>query len=235
MTGDFQYQEPRSYEITNAQRNWIKGYLDEFETVLQGPSFNDPCNGYAKYIDVESFIEHDIIVELFKNPDGHKLSTYMYKDRGGKLTMGPVFDYNFGSGNTTNPGWSYPDWFSKSDAWYSKTAPAYGWYRRMLEDPDYKVRYADKWFEHREDKLSDAQVNADINYYYNLLRWEGMVRNFSRWDILNTWVECNYYYGTTGDPHNYQMEVEWFRNWFTGGGILSDPCAYDPVYSDRLG
>jgi hypothetical protein len=148
--------------------------------------------------------------------------------------MGPAFDYNFGSGNTTNPGWGYPDWFSKSNAWYSKTAPAYGWYRRMLEDPDYKVRYADKWFEHREDKLSDAQVNADINYYYNSLRYEGAVRNFSRWDILNSWVECNYYYGTVGDPHNYQMETDWFRNWFTGGGVPSDPCSYDPEYSDRL-
>ena len=50
--------------------------------------YRDPTNGYAKYIDVDSFIDHHIIVELTKNIDGFRISTYYTKDRLGKIKMG---------------------------------------------------------------------------------------------------------------------------------------------------
>ena len=36
---------------------------------------------------------------MTKNIDGFRLSTYFYKDRNGKITMGPVWDYNLSLGN----------------------------------------------------------------------------------------------------------------------------------------
>jgi hypothetical protein len=97
------YVEPKGTEITQAQANWIKGYLDEFESVLYDPNFTDPVDGYNKYIDVDSFLDIHILVELTKNIDGFRLSTYMFKDRGGKLNMGPAFTFRGGylMGGTT--------------------------------------------------------------------------------------------------------------------------------------
>ncbi|MHC4284926.1 MAG: CotH kinase family protein, partial [Planctomycetota bacterium] len=106
------YVEPKGTEITQAQADWIKGYLDEFETVLYGPSFTDPVNGYTKYIDVNSFLDIHILVEMTKNIDGFRLSTYMSKDRGGKLNMGPAWDYNLSLGNADYlQGWLSNGWY----------------------------------------------------------------------------------------------------------------------------
>jgi hypothetical protein len=105
------YLEPKGTEITLQQKNWLKSYLNQFESALNGPNFRDPIDGYVKYIDVESFIDHHIIVELTKNIDGFRLSTYMFKDRGGKLNMGPVWDYNLSLGNADYlEGWRPTGW-----------------------------------------------------------------------------------------------------------------------------
>ena len=82
---------PKGHEISNARKAWIQNYMNEFETALAGMDFKDPERGYAKYIDIDSFIDHFIINELFKNTDGFRNSTYMYKDRDGRLEMGPVW------------------------------------------------------------------------------------------------------------------------------------------------
>jgi len=133
--------EPKFEDITPQQVDWIKNYINEFESVLYGSNFKDPENGYAKYINVGSFIDVHILVELTKNIDGFRLSTYMSKDRNGKLNMGPVWDYNLSLGNANYlegwipTGWYYP-LISEGD---------YPWWRRLFEDPAFYQRYADRW------------------------------------------------------------------------------------------
>ena len=92
--GTFCYVDPKESEITTAQSAWIRGYLDAFETALYGPNFADPKTGYAKYIDVDCFIDHNLLNMLVKNVDALRLSTYMYKPRNGKLGMGPIWDFD---------------------------------------------------------------------------------------------------------------------------------------------
>ncbi|MHC5185152.1 MAG: CotH kinase family protein, partial [Planctomycetota bacterium] len=229
-----QYYDPDEIGLNNTQKTWIQNWLNTFETNLQSSGFDDPITGYKSYIDVESFIEYDVMNEIFKNVDGFKLSTYFYKERSGKLNFGPMWDYNFSAGNGTNDGWDFPAYFSKassSEGWFNQTMPVYGWHSRLIDDSDYKLRTADKWFEHREDKLSDTQIETDINYYYDLLDSDGPTdtdstpadRNFARWDILSTWVECNYYVGGT-----YENEINWLKTWFYGNGSAQGD------YSDRM-
>jgi len=129
--------------------------------------------------------------------------------------------------------------------------PANAWHSRLMDDADYMLKTADKWFEHREDKLSDAQINTDIDYYYSLLTTNvpptsdpnnPASRNFDKYPILNQYEWCNYYYGGNpsqngGIPHTYQMEVEWLRNWFNGQGTPAPGESYSiySEYSDRMG
>ena len=262
MIGGIQYYDPDETGLIGTQKTWIQNWINQFEADLNASDFDNPIDGYAKYIDIESFIEYDIIAEIFKNSDGFKLSTYFYKERNGKLHFGPHWDYNFSAGNTENPiamgqNWGYPEFFPKastSEEWFCDQPEfeVYGWHRRLLQDHEYMLRYADKWFEHREDKLSDSQINTDIDYYYNMLDPDGPLvdsdstpadRNFAKWDILNTVWFCNYYYGGNpaqngGISHTYNMETEWLKNWFNGQGDPAPGESYSPVYdelSDRLG
>ena len=195
--------EPKMVDITPEQVDWLHNYLNEFESVLYGSYFTDPVSGYAKYIDVDSFIDHHIIVELTKNIDGFRLSTYMFKDRGGKLNMGPVWDYNLSLGNANYlQGWIPTGWY------YSQISEGdYPWWRRLFEDPAFRLRYADRWFELRENLFATGQLLQDIDDTAALLN-EAQVRNFDRWRILGSYIWPNWFIAGT-----YDEEINWMKGW----------------------
>jgi hypothetical protein len=184
------YVEPKPEDITDAQKEWIRNYINQFEGALYGTNFRDPVIGYARYIDVDSFIDNHIIVELTKNIDGFRLSTYMFKDRGGKLNMGPAWDYNLSLGNANYlQGWIPTGWY------YSQLGDGdYPWWRRLFEDPAFRLRYADRWFQLRKNILASSRLLKDIYDTAELLD-EAQVRNFNRWRILGSYIWPNWYIG----------------------------------------
>ncbi|MGB2863881.1 MAG: CotH kinase family protein [Sedimentisphaerales bacterium] len=195
--------EPKMVDITQEQVDWIRNYLNEFESVLYGSNFTDPVSGYAKYIDVDSFIDHHIIVELTKNIDGFRISTFMFKNRGGKINMGPVWDYNLSLGNADYlQGWIPSGWY-----YPQLSAGDYPWWRRLFENPAFRLRYADRWFEFRENLLSTGQLLQDIDDTAALLN-EAQARNFDRWRILGSRVWPNWYIAVT-----YDEEINWMSGW----------------------
>ena len=84
----FTYVYPKYNEIVSQQNTYIKNYLTTLENTLNGSSFKDPVNGYRKYMDLNSFVDFQIINELANNVDGYHYSTFFYKKKdsdGGKL------------------------------------------------------------------------------------------------------------------------------------------------------
>ncbi|MEJ2704970.1 MAG: CotH kinase family protein, partial [Sedimentisphaerales bacterium] len=225
------YLDPSGTEITAPQQQWLKNYLNEFETILYRADFADPVNGYAKYIDVDSFIDHHILVELCKNIDGFRLSTYMYKDRGGKLEMGPVWDYNLSLGNANYlQGWMPTGWY------YSQLSDSeYPWWRRLFQDPAFCMRYADRWFELRRNLFATSRLLGDIDEAAALLD-EAQARNFEHWRILGSYVWPNWFIANT-----YDEEIEWMKGWledrlaWMDGQIASEFGAAPPTISPPSG
>jgi len=78
---------------------------------------------------------------MTKNIDGFRYSAYMHKDRGGKLVVGPAWDWNLSFGNA--------DYHDGSDptGWYSSLLreSEICWFRRLSEDPDFVQRVIDRW------------------------------------------------------------------------------------------
>jgi CotH protein/chitobiase/beta-hexosaminidase-like protein/lamin tail-like protein/Fn3 domain-containing protein len=194
---------PKEREISPAQKSWIVNYLNSFETALNGTAYRDPVNGYANYIDVDSFIDHHILVELTKNIDGFRLSTYMFKDRGGKLNMGPVWDYNLSLGNANYlNGWIPQGWY------YEQLSDGdYPWYRRLFQDPEFVQRYTDRWAALRRGPFQTAQMLADVEATAALLG-ESQARNFATWPVLGTYVWPNWFIGPT-----WRSEIDWMKDW----------------------
>jgi hypothetical protein len=205
------YVDPNSTDITPQQMNWIQGYIRNFESVLSGSNFADPVDGYTKYIDVGSFIDHHIIVEMPKNIDGIRLSTFMYKDRGGKLNMGPVWDYNLSLGNADYyNGWIAQGWYHEVGGLWTpgrEGYPSYEWYRRLFEDPEFELHYWDRWYALRKDVYSTEKLLGDIDTYDALLD-EAQVRNFDRWRILGQRLWPNWFVAKT-----HQEEINWMKQW----------------------
>jgi hypothetical protein len=202
-----EYREPKSEEITAPQKEYIQGYMDEFETVLYGGDFKSPVDGYVKYIDVDSFIDYHLMTEMPKNGDGYYHSTFMFKDRNEKLELGPIWDYNlsmgnFGTGALSSPlGWYYPERSQNG---------THKWLARLFQDREFRLKTADRWFDLRETVFSNAKLLADIDRYAVLLE-EAQVRNFARWDILGQGID----YNPPGwrDRDTYQKEVDWLKTW----------------------
>ena len=93
------FSYPDADSISTQQRGYLQQYFDDFEGVLISDEFADAELGYARYIDVDSFIDHHLLNEFARNVDAFVLSTYLHKKRGGKVEMGPIWDFNGALGN----------------------------------------------------------------------------------------------------------------------------------------
>jgi hypothetical protein len=209
----FLYDYPDPSDIVTEQKNYIKQYVNNFEAALNSATFNDPANGYAKYIDVDSFIDFFIINEVSKNVDGYRLSTFLYKEKdsdGGKLHMGPLWDFNLGFGNANyctqgNPeGW-VTDFNSicGHDYWLIPF-----WWNKLYSDGAYRNKLAARWAELRSNQLRTDRILTYIDSVANVLNAESQQRNFQRWPVIGTYVWPNYFVGPT-----FASEVSWLKNW----------------------
>ena len=205
----FLYEYPDAREISTQQRDYIKKYVQDFESALASDDFKDPVTGYRAYADVESFVDFFILNEISHNVDGYRLSTFMHKDKNGKLTMGPIWDFNLAFGNADYCGggntdtWAYR--FNErcpGDFW---SVPF--WWYRLLEDPDFVVLLKNRWFELRSNVFSNQAVLGRISGYQDEMKEvDAINRNFSKWNILGKWIWPNNFVGTTYDAERIYME-----------------------------
>jgi hypothetical protein len=223
----YQYIYPKDSSITAQQINYIQGYMNNFETVMNSSSYADPNTGYPQYIDVASFIDYFIISELSKNVDASRLSTYLYKQNignGGKLYIGPVWDYDIAWHNCmwgvsfNSAGWGY---LAQSDIF-----PAPTWWIKFMQDPNFVDKLACRWNYLRSNVLSTANLNNYIDgQAYEL--GEAQQRNFMQWPVLGAFIYCN---PQNQVGANYSTEIADLKNWIAARAAWLDaninaPCA----------
>lgn len=185
------YVYPKSDDITPQQVTYIQNYIDSVETVLLRPNFTDPVNGYRKYINVGSFIDYFLIIEMSKSIDAFKRSAYMYKDKdskGGKLTAGPYWDFNSAWWNPHQCGFDDPTgWAYPMTCWVNSSYPVPFWWSRMLEDPAFTQELKCRWTALRQTTLSTAHIFQQIDSMTAYVNASGAhIRHFKRWDITET-------------------------------------------------
>lgn len=79
-------------EINNTQEEYAQNFVKEMEQILCG--INNTHN-LSDYMNLESFVDWWFVTEITMNAEcGNPKSCYMHKDRGGKMTAGPVWDFD---------------------------------------------------------------------------------------------------------------------------------------------
>lgn len=221
----FFFSEPKAKNITAEQRAWLTNHLNKFEHVLHGPEFRDPAHGYSSYIDVDSFVDHHLLVEATKNIDGFRFSTFFTKERGGKIKMEPIWDWNLSWGNAKGKQGALHDrWY-----WPQLDDRQYSWFRRLFEDPDFAQRYVDRWAAWRTNLYTPAALGSRIDEMAALLK-EGSQRNFERWPILGSTVGPEAFAGKT-----WEEDLLYFKTWITNrivwmdGQFVAPPAASIPA------
>lgn len=91
------YQMPvcvKSPDITStAQLPTIRSNFGQLETAIRAADYD----AVAKLLDIQSFIDYLIIQELVYNVEvDAPRSIFLYKDKGGRWTMGPLWDFDAG-------------------------------------------------------------------------------------------------------------------------------------------
>ena len=194
----------------DAQQTWLTNFVNKAEEVLYSDDFADPENGYAKYYDVDSFIDHWLITELAKEIDGYRLSEYFYLNREGKIAKGPAWDFNLSFSNA-----NYLDGGIWTGFYYDLVSGAQRhWYPRLFQDPAFESRLQDRWFELRQDEFSletllgkvddavAALTNGSPNYDTPAPGEPSnpISRNYDRWNTIiddYLWPNCFFNEGGT--------------------------------------
>ena len=172
----FLHVQPKEREITAEQSAWLVNYLNRWERTLHGRTFADPDEGYAKFLDVDAFIDHYWLVEMSKNVDGFRFSAFLQLSEGGKLKMGPIWDWDQSFGNANfydgdNPeGWYWP-FIRETEI---------NWFARLNKDPQFQRRHAERWFELRRGPFATAQILERIDAFVATLG-DARRRNSDRW------------------------------------------------------
>ncbi|MFY1584782.1 CotH kinase family protein [Micromonospora sp. WMMD734] len=187
------------------QQAWLTGHLQQFNDLMQSRDFADPVTGYPAWIDVGSFVDSFILNELTRNFDAYARSSYFYKDRGGKITAGPLWDldltYGIGGGdNLETTGWQYeqPRWPKPNN-----------WINRLVTDPGFMALVRARWAELRRGPLSAAGLDARLAGLTAPLA-NAADRNFQRWPNLTT-EKIGPIVTPTADT--WQGQLDYLRDW----------------------
>ena len=179
---------------------YIRDYINAFETVLFGDNFADPINGYASYIDIDSFIDWFLINEIAKNVDAKNWSSiYFTHIPGEKIKMGPLWDFDLGFGNL-----DYSD-AQNVEGWWVKYN---SWLNRLLDDPSFVLQVQDRFKNHyltnKQFILEKIDSKAEM---LNLAQQE----NFEKWQILGVQVWPN---RLDRVFDTYEEEVSSLKQWY---------------------
>ncbi|MGB4415851.1 MAG: CotH kinase family protein [Paludibacter sp.] len=195
---NFTFKYPKPKNVTYAQRTWIKNYLDEFETVLRGSGYNDPVNGYLKYINENSFIDWTILYELSKGCDNlFHASIFVHKDRDDKLNMSSPWDFDLSYGNSGI--------YAEEGAWVRM----HRWFGKLYQDPVYAQKFNTRFIELLPLLNSVPEI---IRTNYDQLEMSGVLeREYAKYPaIINDFVSDGEGRRT---PTSYNGHAQFLSEW----------------------
>jgi hypothetical protein len=210
---------PKDTKIQPEQEAYINAFIQRYRNVIFKDNWLDQEIDYRDYVDTESMLDYLIINELACEIDKYYSSTYMYKDRSDKdslIHFGPLWDYNYGYGNTSG-GMATDKWLFSSESGDQ--------FRRLFQDTSITQRFAEKWHNQRDnflhtdslyaliDSLSTHFAHArkrdsmvwdaytTVNIYLandTVYRYDLVIRNLKDWldrrtNWIDTWIDSIYY------------------------------------------
>lgn len=194
------YVEPKEEEMEaperRAQREWIQDFFGDLTSSLRNR--RRPVPTYHDFLDVDAAIDHHLINVLAFNVDALRLSTYMHIPRNGKLTFGPIWDFDRSQGSTDGRDRNPEVWRGQSGD-RGTDFFNYPWWRDLFRDLEFYQAYIDRWQELNDDTLSIAHIHSVIDRMKQDLS-EAAPRNESRW-------------GRFGSGFN--IEVNGMKSWYT--------------------
>jgi hypothetical protein len=181
----------------------IRRHVVRFERALYGKRFRHPQRGWRAHLDPGAAIDYVLLQELFGNQDAFHASTYFHRPPGGRILLGPIWDFDIAMGNTTL------ERFRTPPGWHLGRRP---YVERLYRDRSFVRGMSARWREVRALGLRQ-RLRTMIARDAGRLR-RAQARNFRRWPILGRYVWPNPVDPRTGRYRpTWRAEVAYLRRW----------------------
>ena len=163
------------------------------------------------FVDIGSLVDFIIMQELGKNIDGYNFSCYFYIPAGGRLTFGPVWDFDIAFGNVD----LYEGWMTEGFQFTKENDT--NWFKKLASHPVIKQALKQRWNMLRTGALSESTLVSMIDEQVGTLPKDIIAENFTIWNILGVKVWPNYVVNPT-----YEKEVEALKTWIAARLVWLD-------------
>ena len=206
----FQYKSPDRDNLSRAQLHYINSRIDAMEASFA-------AGNYSQYIDVASFIDYQLMMELCHNVDAYRLSGKFYKRRDSddpRFKM-VLWDSDLAYGNAKHrQAWRTDTWMYRNNDIMYKENEVYMvpfWWYVLNNDPQYTAQVKARWAQYRQGNMSDDRLMATVDSLATVLTSHGAEqRNSMAWPRWGVWVWNNYYVATS-----YADEIAHLKQWLT--------------------
>ena len=198
---------PRSGDLTPQLVEAITNEVSDFEKALYSYDYDTDEYGYWNYIDTDSFVDYFIINEFTSNYDAGWLSTYMYKDVGGRYKM-VIWDFNSACENYSHVIQEEPHIELQLNIWYYM----------LTKDEYFNMKVLNRYKELRKTYLSEEYLNK---YMDDVIAYLGPAidRNFDVWGYN---FENNMIYPPERNPKKHEDAVNQMRSYIHERGEWMD-------------
>jgi len=145
-------KSPDEDVVSTAQKNYVRNYLNDYESRLFSSNYRDPVEGYRAVTDSATLVSWYIATEVTANPDG-LWSTYVYKEQDDPcLRWGPLWDFDIAFNNCNRIGdvtWSF-----MTDAGFGSEYAGM-WVKRMISDPWFNWAVNKGWQRFVDEGIED--------------------------------------------------------------------------------
>ena len=205
----FQYKSPDYDKLNKAQLNYINGRIDAMEAALA-------AGDYTNFIDVQSFIDYQLMMELCHNVDAYRLSGKFYKRRDSvdpRFKM-VIWDTDLAYGNADHrQSWRTDTWmYQNNNIMYQEKEVhlvPFWWYV-LNNDSAYTAQVKARWAQYRQGNMSNERIMATIDSLATVLTSCGAEQRNSRawpcWGVKK-WAKQHYVVA------DYNDEIDHIKQW----------------------
>jgi hypothetical protein len=190
----YTHHYPRLEDSSPDQLSYIRGYFDDFESLMASDHWDDANTGYLPRIDLTSWLDYFLAMEWSNNIDGYFKSVYFVKHadtKGGALSLGPLWDFDiaFGNANYRNgdhvENWVHEMMGTEDTAYDPPGAVPFiaPYFAKLWTDPNFTRALSCRWQTLRAGPLASSTVGARLDAWAKQLA-QAEKRDHQRWPVL---------------------------------------------------
>ena len=205
---DLDIKYPGANSLTPEMVRAIEREFSDFEKSLYSYDYITADHGYWHDIDVLSFVDYFLLNEFTTNYDAGHLSTYLYKDIGGKYKMVP-WDFNSSCDNYMDSTVTPRRFEMQMNVWFYM----------LMKDEDFVEMLIERYHELRQSYLNSDYLIDYINEVVNYLG-PAIDRNFDVWGY--TFVEYHPLRPDERNPKDFKAAIRQLKKFIYDRGAWMD-------------